>query len=99
MAVRTPPLIDAHKLEQAAECLRVLAHPSRLRMLELALRHPLTVGELADACGLKVAVTSGHLRLLERCGIFAATRKGRFRYYTAAKPCLAVFIDCIRNNL
>lgn len=68
-------------------------------MVELTLRQPLTVGELAEACGLTVAMTSGHLRLLERCGIFTAARKGRFRYYTAAKPCLAVFIECIRESL
>ena len=93
--VKAQPIPEA-RLRQAAECLKVLAHPARLRMVEIILRGPITVGELAEACHLTVPVTSGHLRLLERCGLLNATREGRHRYYSPARPCLAGLIDCVR---
>ena len=78
--------IPESRLRQAAECLKVLAHPARLRMVETILRGPITVGDLAETCGLTVPVTSGHLRLLERCGLLVATREGRHRYYSPPGP-------------
>jgi len=89
--------VPESKLRQAAECLKVLAHPTRLRMVETLLRGPITVGDLAETCGLTVPVTSGHLRLLERCGLLKATREGRHRYYSPARPCLAGLMDCVRH--
>ena len=41
------PLLDLELLNDAAECLRTLAHPHRLRMVQLLLRGRYTVGELA----------------------------------------------------
>ena len=35
-------------LEEAAECLKTLAHPHRLRMVQMLLRGRYTVGELAE---------------------------------------------------
>ncbi|MCY2937469.1 MAG: metalloregulator ArsR/SmtB family transcription factor [Planctomycetota bacterium] len=98
MAILATWLIPDQQLHQAAECLRVLAHPARLRMVELVLRQPTPVGELAKACGLTVPATSGHLRLLEHCGLLLATRVGRQRFYSPARPCLAAIIDCIRGH-
>ena len=47
-----PPkaLTTLQALEQAAECLRTVAHPHRLRMIQMLLRGRYTVGELAEAC-------------------------------------------------
>ncbi len=90
--------IPEPSLRKAAECLKVLAHPARLRMVETILRGPITVGDLAETCGLTVPVTSGHLRLLERCGLLVATREGRHRYYSSARACLAGLIDCVRHG-
>ena len=68
-------LTSLSDLEQAAECLRVLAHPHRLRMIQMLLRGQYTVGELAEACELPSAMASEHLRLMQRCGF---TAKGFF---------------------
>ncbi|RLS82834.1 MAG: ArsR family transcriptional regulator, partial [Planctomycetota bacterium] len=46
----TPPLTSLEALGQAAECLKILAHPHRLRMIQMLLRDRYTVGELAQAC-------------------------------------------------
>ncbi len=41
-------LLSPAALGQAAECLKTLAHPHRLRMVQMLLRGRFTVGELAE---------------------------------------------------
>lgn len=95
----TPPgWIDLETLAQAAECLKVLAHPHRLRMVEMLLAARHTVGELAEACAIAPHVASGHLRLMQRCGFLEPIREGRNVYYQVAEPCLADFLGCIRKR-
>jgi DNA-binding transcriptional ArsR family regulator len=80
----------------AAECLRTLAHPVRLRIVELLLQGQYTVGELAEECGIRPNVASEHLRLMEMCGLLTKEREGRRIYYEAAHECLDHILDCIR---
>ncbi|MCS6852413.1 MAG: metalloregulator ArsR/SmtB family transcription factor [Gemmataceae bacterium] len=96
--MRSSSLIELDRLAQAAECLKVLAHPHRLRMVEMLLKDRYTVGELAEACGIPSNIASGHLRLMQRCGFLAAEREGRNVYYTILEPCLAKFFACIRER-
>lgn len=83
-------------LEQAAECLRTLAHPVRLRIIELLLSGRYTVGELARSCRVRPHVASEHLRLMEHCGLLTKDRDGRRIYYACAHPCLERILDCVR---
>ena len=89
------PLLGDDALQEAAECLRVLSHPHRLRMIQLLLDQEYTVGELAEACGIQSHVASEHLRLLERCGLLRGERDGRRVYYQVAEPHLANIISCV----
>lgn len=82
-------------LAEAAECLRLLAHPHRLRMIEMLLQGRFTVGELADACEIPSHMASEHLRLMQRSGFLAAEKEGRFVYYTVAEPHLADIMGCV----
>lgn len=92
------PLIELDRLAQAAECLKILAHPHRLRMIEMLLEGDHTVGELAEGCGINSPIASGHLRLMQRCGFLTAKRDGRHIYYQIAEPCLPKFLGCIRER-
>lgn len=80
---------------RAAECLKTLAHPVRLRMVQLLLEGRYTVGELAKDCGVPDNVASEHLRLMQRCGFFTSEREGRKVYYQVAEPHLRDLMDCI----
>ena len=91
-------LMDLDLLGQAAECLRTLAHPQRLRMVEMLLADRYTVGQLAQACGIPSPVASGHLRLMQHCGLLAQEREGRKTYYRVCEPCLKDFLACIRKR-
>lgn len=62
------PLLPMPALAAAAECLKALAHPHRLRIVQLLRRGRYTVGELADACEIPSHMASEHLRLMQRCG-------------------------------
>ncbi len=92
----TPPhLTDLEALSQAAECLKTLAHPHRLRIVQMLLRGRYTVGELAEACGVPSHMASEHLRLMQRCGFLLSEKEGRRVFYTIAEPHLANIMACI----
>ncbi len=89
---------DMDALGQAAECLRILAHPVRLRIVQLLLHDRYTVGEIAEDCGVPDNVASEHLRLMQRCGFFSSQREGRRVYYQVAEPHLENIMDCVENR-
>ncbi|MCC6124758.1 MAG: winged helix-turn-helix transcriptional regulator [Pirellulales bacterium] len=91
-------LLDLEVLAEAAECLKTLAHPHRLRMVQMLLHGRYTVGELAAACEIPSPQASGHLRLLQHCGLLEQDREGREVYYRVAQPCLKDILGCIRER-
>ncbi len=90
--------LDMEALSTAADCLRALAHPVRIRMSQLLLHDRYTVGELAEDCGVLENVASEHLRLMQRCGFFTSEREGRRVYYRVAEPQLERLLDCIEGR-
>lgn len=91
-------LTDLEALGQAAECLRILAHPHRLRMVQMLLQNDFTVGELAEACELPSAMASEHLRLMQRCGFLTSKKESRNVYYQVAEPHLKSILKCIEDR-
>ncbi|QDT53914.1 HTH-type transcriptional repressor SmtB [Caulifigura coniformis] len=82
-------------LAQAAECLKTLAHPHRLRMVQMLLQDRFTVGELAEACEIPSHMASEHLRLMQRCGFLASEKEGRNTYYQVVETHLASLMGCV----
>lgn len=95
---RAVQLMSLDCLGQAAECLRTLAHPHRLRIVEMLLGGRYTVGELAESCGIPSHMASEHLRLMKRCGFLSVEKDGRRAYYTIAEPHLAGIMSCIEDR-
>jgi DNA-binding transcriptional ArsR family regulator len=91
----TTKLTSLEALGQAAECLRTLAHPHRLRMVQMLLRGQYAVGDLAEACEIPSHMASEHLRLMQRCGFLTAQKQGRFVYYGIAEPHLKNIMACV----
>ncbi len=86
------------QLQHAAECLRVLAHPHRLRMVQMLLQGNFTVGQLAKACGIPHHMASEHLRLMKRCGFLTSRREGRCTYYEVVEPHLENILRCVEDR-
>lgn len=92
------PAGSVEAFADAAECLRSLAHPVRLRVVQLLLHGRYTVGELAADCQIPDNVASEHLRLLQRCGFLSSEREGRKVYYQIAEPHLNQLMACIEGR-
>jgi ArsR family transcriptional regulator, zinc-responsive transcriptional repressor len=95
---RSVKLTSLDGLAQAAECLKTLAHPHRLRIVQMLLAGRYTVGELAEACEIPSHMASEHLRLMQRCGLLDMEKEGRCAYYTIAEPHLASIMTCIESR-
>jgi DNA-binding transcriptional ArsR family regulator len=92
-----PPL-SLEVLSQAAECLRTIAHPHRLRMIQLMLQGEHTVGELAESCDVASHAASEHLILMRRCGLLKSEQRGRRVFYQVAEAHLADIVRCIEHR-
>ena len=92
------PKGDPQAFAEAAECLRILAHPVRLRFVQLLLHGKYTVGELAEDCQVPDNVASEHLRLMQRCGFLTSRREGRRVYYEVAEPHLENIMSCVESR-
>ena len=88
-------LLPLESMTMAAECLKTLAHPHRLRMVEMLLEHEYSVGELAEACGIASHMASEHLGKMKDRGLLSVERRGRKVYYAVAEPGLASIMACI----
>lgn len=95
---KVPDLLDLESLTMAAECLKVLAHPHRLRIIQMLIHGRFTVGELADSCEIPSHMASEHLRLMQRCGFLESNRDGRRIYYEIVEPHLEQIMSCIESR-
>lgn len=85
-------------LRRCGAALRTLAHPDRLRIVEVLAPGPATVGELVAATRRPQATISQHLMRLRAHGLVRASRQGReVRYAIAQTGCLTI-LGCIRTH-
>ena len=98
MPPKTLRLTELEALGQAAECLRTLAHPHRLRMIQMLLQGRYTVGELAEACEIPSPMASEHLRLMQRCRFLTSEKEGRQVFYQVTEPHLGSILKCIESR-
>jgi ArsR family transcriptional regulator, zinc-responsive transcriptional repressor len=97
-APRPRPLLPLDHLRRIATCLRCVAHPYRLRIVEILLTGEYTVEQLAAHCGIPQPAASGHLRLMEGKGLLSSERRGRSVYYFVAEPRLRGILECVRET-
>ena len=95
---RTAKSMSTEQWTEAAESLKVIAHPHRLQMLQMMSVGQHSVGDLAQACQIASAVASNHLRLMERCGLLASHREGRFIFYKIDDMHLPPLLACLQNR-
>ena len=86
-------------LERMAGTLRVLAHPHRLRIVELLQREQeAPVHELVARLHLPQATLSQHLNQMRRAGLVRARRAGQEVWYSIADPSSLTILECIRKK-
>lgn len=92
----TPTITPTEQMEQAAGCLKVIAHPVRLQIIEVLLDHRLAVGELAELTKTPQNVMSEHLKRLRDHGLISMDREGRNVYCRVIEPGLRSIIQCVQ---
>jgi len=91
------PEIPLPVLERVSAALRVLAHPHRLKLVELLMKGERPVGELAERMGLAPNAVSQHLNIMKAYGILTSRRRGRSILYHVQNPEARNVIQCIRR--
>jgi len=91
-------LMPIEKLSAAADCLKVMAHPVRLRIVNILMQGEFAVGEIAEMCETSANQTCEHLRLLRGQGLLSSERRGRSVYYKIASPRLPSLLECITKH-
>lgn len=74
------------RLEKAARCLKVLAHPSRLLIIHLLGQGELSVQQLEKAVGISQSSVSQHLGLLRDKEILESRRVAQQVFYRLRDP-------------
>jgi DNA-binding transcriptional ArsR family regulator len=80
-----------------AEFFRALAHPVRIRILEVLVRGELSVGEIQQQLGLEQSLVSQQLSILRAKNIVAVRKQGTTASYTVRDPLLAELLDVARQ--
>ena len=82
-----------------ADLFRALAHPARIRILELLAVRERTVQELQDALGLDQPAVSQHLAALRARLLVVARREGTLAHYTLRSRLVAELLRVSRAFL
>ena len=90
--------LSADAVGNAAEMLRTLAHPMRLRIIDLLN----TAGEMpvcgiTDYLNIAQSDTSRHLNHMRRSGLLKTERRGKEVWYSLADDRPVALLNCICN--
>lgn len=85
------PGVPTEALERACADLELLAHPVRLRILDILARRggEVCVCDLEGALPVKQPTVSHHLRILREAGLVDTVRRGVWAYYFVRPEALA----------
>jgi ArsR family transcriptional regulator len=89
-------VLDTEKLERAADILKTVAHPVRLRIIDFLESGDKTVTELCRHLGSQQPYMSQQLNLMKAKGILSSKRNGNQVYYSIANPSVVKVIHCVR---
>jgi DNA-binding transcriptional ArsR family regulator len=76
---------------------RAIAHPARIRILELLVRTDRSVTELQDALGLEQPVVSQHLAVLRSHNIVVGRKEGASVRYQVRDPLIGDLLAVARR--
>ena len=90
---------EAVDVEQAAENLRILSDPTRMRILWALTQGESSVACLADLAGTSPTAISQHLAKLRLAGVVKARREGTFMYYTVVDPQVVRVLEAVLGEV
>jgi ArsR family transcriptional regulator len=94
--------MDAKTLNRCtarARIAKALAHPVRIRLLELLSERTRNVQELTQMVDVDQSTISKHLAILRDTGLVAGERGGAVVNYRVVCCCMPGFFDCLESVL
>ena len=85
------------RLEARAKILKALAHPSRLRIIEVLSQGERCVCELHEIVGGDLSTVSKHLLVLKNAHLVSIEKRGLQVFYFLKAFCTISFLDCIED--
>jgi ArsR family transcriptional regulator len=95
--MRDPSTTPVFQLK--AEMFKALAHPARVRALEVLAEGERSVGDLQPDVGLEPAHLSQQLGVLRRAGLVATRKEGTTVFYSIKDPLLVELLAVARRLL
>jgi len=92
-----PILLEWEKVQRAADILKSVAHPTRLRIAELLQIREMTVGEIQESLGTSQSMTSQQLSLMKGRGILKSRKVGKSVYYGMDSPEVIQVLQCLKK--
>lgn len=92
-----PAGMDDDTLSFSITVFQALAHPTRLRMVELLTEEGRTVSEVAEALHVLQPNASQHLAILSRAGIVKVIPEGASRCYILRGPRIARILELVNE--
>ena len=91
-------VLDANRLDTAANMLKAIAHPMRIAILKyLEGGKKLTVTEIHELLGIEQSTTSHHLGILRDKGVLCSKREGKNTFYYLKYEILSQIVDCLES--
>ncbi len=85
--------------EAKAELFKALAHPARIRILELLVDGPRSVGEIQPTVGIESSHLSQQLGVLRRAGLVSTRKEGSSVIYAIRDPQLVGLLAVAKQML
>ena len=90
-------LADWERVEKATGILKTVAHPLRLRIVDLLTEGERTVGDIQNNLGVSQSLTSQQLSLMKSRGVLKSRRVGKLTYYSIERPEVIQVLHCLRK--
>ncbi|MBU2591754.1 MAG: metalloregulator ArsR/SmtB family transcription factor [Nitrospinae bacterium] len=91
--------MDDERYKLAAEAMKVIAHPDRLKIIAILRDKEMSVSEIQDSLQMKQSITSQNLTRMKSKGILESRREGNVVYYSIKNREVLKIIGCIESCL
>lgn len=85
---------DDGRINELAQILKSLGHPSRLFIVEEIAKEPHCVCELTALIGADTSTVSKHLSVLKNAGVVKDEKRGNLVYYSLSCKCV---VEAVRR--
>lgn len=90
--------MDIEKLDQAAEMLKCIAHPTRLSIIHLLEKNEeMSVSDIHTQLNIEQAVASHHLSKMKSKNVLQSRREGKSSLYSLKNKEFSFVLSCIEK--